>query len=118
MVMGNKCYECGVCCKLFMINLTEAEYKSGSYKTQFDAFEPMDDFVEAEMCGANIIEQKEDGSCIYVNNGNCSIHDKRPQACRAFFCESKNKDFAGMIEKIEEFKRLDNSCCEPILSPI
>jgi len=50
-----KCQMCGVCCKLFLINLTESEYKSKKYKTQFDEFEFIDDFKEAEMCGANIL---------------------------------------------------------------
>ena len=53
-----KCDQCGVCCKLFLINLTEKEYKSGKYKTQFEEFGLTKDFKEAEMCGANIITQK------------------------------------------------------------
>jgi Fe-S-cluster containining protein len=98
-----RCSQCGVCCKLFLINLTEKEYKSLRYKTQFEEFERVEDFSEAELCGANIITQREDGSCIYLENGNCSIHDKRPEACRAFFCDSKNPKFKVMIEKINEF---------------
>ena len=58
------CSECGVCCKLFVINLSEEEYKSGNYKTQFEEFGIISDFREAEFSGANIITQKKDGSCI------------------------------------------------------
>jgi len=101
----HKCFECGICCKLFLINLTEEEYKSGKYKTQFEMFGLVDDFNEAEMCAANIIEQKKDGSCIYLKDGKCSIHKIRPKSCRAFFCTSKSKKFKIMIDKIKESKK-------------
>ena len=92
-----KCAQCGVCCKLFLVNLAEEEYKSGRYKTVFDEF--VEEFEEAEMVGANIIEQKEDGSCIYLEDHKCSIHDERPKSCRNFFCDSKEKRFRKMIVK-------------------
>jgi len=97
-----ECSKCGVCCKLFWINLTEEEYKSGKYKTQFEEFGLEKDFEEAEMCGANIISQNKDGSCIYLIDGKCSIHKTRPQSCRNFFC--KNTKFTNMIKKIKEYK--------------
>jgi len=99
-----KCDQCGTCCRLFAINLTEDEYKSGRYKTQFDFFPPVDDFVEAELTGANILQQKEDGSCIYLKDNKCSIHDDRPRSCREFFCDSKEDRFSSMIEKIRDKK--------------
>ncbi len=102
--MANKCLGCGTCCKLFLINLTEKEYNSGKYKTQFRLFGKVKDFKEAERSASNIIEQKEDGSCIYLKEGRCSIHNKRPKSCRAFFCTSKNKQFKSMIEKIKKAK--------------
>ncbi len=102
--MANNCFGCGTCCRLFLINLTEKEYKSGKYKTQFEMFGLINDFKEAERCAANIIEQKEDGSCVYLKEGKCSIHQIRPKSCREFFCTSKNKRFKGMIEKIKQSK--------------
>jgi Fe-S-cluster containining protein len=99
-----KCAQCGVCCRLFLINLTEEEYGTGEYKTWFDEF--MDDFKEAESAGANILRQKEDGSCIYLENNKCSIHSRRPEACRNFFCSSKNPGFKSMIEQIKQYKRI------------
>jgi Fe-S-cluster containining protein len=97
-----KCKQCGVCCRLFLINLTEEEYKSGRYSTMFDEFVP--DFTEAEMVGANILKQKKDGSCVYLRDGKCFIHSFRPESCRKFFCDSSDPSFKGMIEKIEEYK--------------
>lgn len=100
------CSQCGVCCRLFMINLTEEEYRSGRYKTLFDEF--VDDFQEAELIGANNLAQKEDESCIYLENNKCLIHDTKPQSCRGFFCDSKAENFKVMIKKIKEYKKNHN----------
>ncbi len=98
----SNCSQCGDCCKLFLINLSEEEYKSERYGTVFDEF--VDDFQEAEMVGANILAQKKDGSCVYLKDKRCSIHNFRPISCRNFFCDSDNPQFKSMIEKIKEYK--------------
>ena len=102
------CQQCGVCCKLFVINLTEAEYLSGKFKTVFSDFGMME-FQEAELTGANLLEQKEDDSCIYLQEGKCSIHEWRPQSCRKFFCDSNDPWFQPMIEKIDRAKKIEIS---------
>lgn len=102
--MVHKCLECGVCCSLFLINLSREEYKSGKFKTQFEEFGLIDDFKKVSACGANILKQKKDGSCIYLKANKCSIHKLRPEVCREFFCASKLKKFKNMIEQIEEKK--------------
>ena len=101
--MINNCSQCGLCCGLFLINLTEEEYQSGSgeYKTQFEEFGLLDNFNKATACGANILKQKENSNCIYFKRNKCSIHKIRPQVCREFFCSSKLKKFKKMIEQIE-----------------
>lgn len=109
MAEKDTCNQCGVCCKLFLINLTEEEYKSGKYRLVFDELSEdgvTEEFDEAEQCGANIIAQKEDGSCFYLDSetGQCSIHEDRPKACRNFFCSSDNPQFKNMISKINEYK--------------
>ena len=93
----------GVCCKLFMINLNKEEYESGKYKTIFEKF-GLVSFKEAELTGANLLDQNEDESCIYLQEGKCSIHETRPQVCRKFFCKSKDPWFKPMIEKIDKYK--------------
>lgn len=103
------CEQCGACCNLFLINLDESEYKSGKYRLVFDELGDdckVSDFEEAEQCGANILAQKDDGRCIYLDsdNGSCSIHVDRPNACRNFFCSSDNPQFKNMIFKINEYK--------------
>ena len=99
-----KCSQCGVCCKLFVINLNEEEYRSGKFKTVFEKFGNFD-WREAELIGAHLLAQKEDGqTCIYLQEGKCSIHEVRPQVCRDFFCDSKEEWHQEMIEKINKYK--------------
>jgi len=100
--MIDKCSQCGLCCRLFLINLSKEEYQSGKYKTQFEELGLIDNFCRASACGANTLKQKKDGSCIYTKANKCSIHKIRPQVCREFFCTSKLKKFRKMIDQIEE----------------
>ncbi len=97
-----ECSQCGVCCKLFWINLSKEEYLSKRFKTMFNEFVP--DFEEAELVGANILAQNDDGSCIYLINNKCSIHKNRPVVCTKFFCDSKEEHFQDMIKKINKEK--------------
>ena len=90
------CSQCGVCCKIFLINLNEEEYRSRKYKTQFSEF--ISDFELAEFSGANTLAQKEDGSCNYLMDGLCSIHKTRPLVCRDFFCDTTEERFQGMVQ--------------------
>ena len=90
--------------QIILINLNSKEYYSGKFDTQFKEFGVEKDFSEAERTCSNILSQKEDGSCVYLDSGKCSIHSKRPSVCRKFFCNSKDEKFKGMIEEIEEVK--------------
>lgn len=99
-----KCEQCGVCCRLFYINLNEAEYRSGRYLTQFGKAGAGDDWREVVATGANLLATKPDGSCIYLNGNRCLIHAHRPQVCRQFFCQSKEARFKKMIRIIKQAK--------------
>ena len=99
--MKNNCLQCGTCCRLFLINLTEEEYRSGTYNTQFEEFGLIDNFNNAKLRGANTLKQNEDGSCIYLKNNLCSIHQTRPESCREFCCDSKLKKYQKMIMEID-----------------
>lgn len=90
--------QCGACCKLFLINLNEKEYKSNKFKTIFDEIATLDNFSDTEECGANFVAKKEDGSCFYLENNICSIHKKRPEVCKGFFCTADNIEHAKMRE--------------------
>jgi Fe-S-cluster containining protein len=73
-----------------LINLSKKEYNLGIYQAKFQ--------------GDNLylLDQKADGSCIYLVNKLCSIHTWRPKVCQSFFCNSKNKKFEKMIKIIKE----------------
>ncbi len=100
----DKCNQCGVCCKIFLITLNEEEYRSGRYKTMFEMFGVVEDFEEAQRDGSNILAQHDDESCIYLEDNKCSIHDSKPSACKNFFCKTKDPNFKEMIRQIEEYK--------------
>lgn len=90
---------CGLCCWLFLINLNEEEYCSGSYITVFDDIEIFDDFSKAREYGAHFLKQQKDGSCIYLKASKCSVHERRPAVCRGFFC-------SGVEDKYEEMRNI------------
>lgn len=99
--MANSCNGCGLCCKLFLINLSKEEYQSGKYRTLFEEYGVIESFQEASKCGANLLVQKTDGSCIYLDGTQCSIHADRPRVCRDFFCTSKARKFENMVKIIK-----------------
>lgn len=99
------CECCGVCCKLFLINLDKEEYYSGKYKLQLCNDDQFENFEFIEEFGLNIIKQNEDGSCYYLNNTKCSIHTYRPQVCREFFCKIGGGKFKEMIKQINNAKK-------------
>ena len=105
-ILIRSCSQCGICCRLFLINLTYEEWMSGVYKTELKEFDLDDDFNAVQRYGGNILRQKKDGGCIYLKNNLCSIHKRRPQSCRDFFCRSPSKKFRGMISIIK--KRREN----------
>lgn len=101
------CSQCGICCRLFLINLTYKEWLSGRYKTQLKEFVLDMDFDTVQRYGGNILSQKKDGSCIYLGNNLCSIHKRRPQACKDFFCFPISNKFKGMISLIKKRREKD-----------
>lgn len=102
----DSCDACGICCRLFLINLNEKEYRSGKYLAMFPKADIFDNFPTASECGANIVAQNTDGSCIYLTGGKCSIHSRRPQVCRAFFCKGSEPDLEQMRREIQAAKGL------------
>ena len=102
----NSCIQCGVCCKIFYINLNKEEYLSAKYITIFDGENKIGNFDLAAECGANFLAKKEDDSCIYLKKNKCAIHEIRPQVCRDFFCDSNNLRFVEMKKVLSQYKKL------------
>ncbi len=103
--MANSCKSCGLCCKLFYINLSKKEYQSGKYKTILQDHGIIDNFSLAKECGANLLDKNEDNSCVYLVDNQCSIHADRPDVCRDFFCTTKAKKFEEMVKIIKKADR-------------
>jgi len=103
------CSQCGICCKLFLINLTKKEWKSGKYNTELKEFDSDNKFEIIQKYGGNILRQNKDGSCIYLNKNICSIHNDRPQFCKDFFCSSTSKKYKNMLDTIRKNKILDQN---------
>jgi Fe-S-cluster containining protein len=103
-----ECNMCGDCCRVFLINLTESEYRSGTYQTIFQEYGFIDDFEKVTEIGANFLAKNLDESCIYLKDNKCSIHTTRPQVCRPFCCDSTDFQFKGMIDEIKRFRALDH----------
>ena len=97
-----KCSRCTACCRVLAVSLSEKEYKSGKYRLMFP--HKPGNFEEAELCGSNLIAQKKDKSCFYLEENGCKIHKDRPQCCRKFFCKSKSKKLAKPIKIVKEYK--------------
>lgn len=104
MKKAHLCEQCGICCTLFYINLNEVEYNSGNFRTMFNDSSKTLSYDRAAECGANFLNKKEKGECIYLKNNSCSIHQDRPQVCRAFFCKSNEKEFEKMRRLVVEHK--------------
>ena len=102
------CTQCGICCTLFLINLTKKEWESGKYNTELKEFDLDNKFETIQKYGGNILKQNRDGSCIYLIKNICSIHNERPQFCKNFFCSSTSKKYKSMIEEIKKNKALNS----------
>lgn len=100
--MTNSCNGCGLCCKLFLINLSKDEYGSGKYKTMFQEYGEIENFSQAKSCGANLLAKNADDSCVYLEGDKCSIHAIRPGVCREFFCTTKVRKFEKMVKIIKK----------------
>ena len=98
------CKLSGVCCRIFYINLDEEEYKSKKFKTQFEELGFIENFSDAQEYGANILSKNDDGSCIYLKDNICSIHNSRPKVCREFFCTSTDPKFKDMVSQVNKKK--------------
>lgn len=70
------CDGCTLCCRGDAVFL-HADYGDNiySYKIEFLRGRPM-------------LAHKPDGSCFYLGESGCTIHDRRPVACREFDCRA------------------------------
>lgn len=48
----------------------------------------------------HILAKNPDGSCVYLKNNFCSIHENRPAVCRHFFCSTQAKKYQEMVKMV------------------
>lgn len=73
-----KCNGCTACCKGETILLTNSD-EWWEYETRLV---DRPGRPEPEVA----LAQKEDGSCVYLGEGGCTIYERRPYSCRLFDC--------------------------------
>ena len=86
------CGACRACCRGELIMLFPGDDAS-AYLTQ-EIVSPLDGSVQKALI------QKPDGSCIYLGDAGCTIHDRAPQICKAFDC-------VGLFKKIMSWPKAD-----------
>ncbi len=81
-----KCYGCGKCCN----------FKSNGMRLYVQKFE-LDLIKEETNCEPSL---KSDGTCVYQQEGLCTIHQIRPLGCRTYFSEDPNgHEYQDLYEK-------------------
>jgi len=80
------CGTCTRCCELLAPMLTTEEISSGLYPLSFT--NPTPDQREINPAAGIVITlyRRLEGGCGMFVDGQCSIYDRRPQACRQFDC--------------------------------
>lgn len=94
------------CCYLYPVTLLDAEHELGMYAgntvtltresieqllaTRYNyRFLPQVLLFHGAQESVHILKKTEDGACVYLKGGKCSIYDKRPLICKTYTC---NKD--------------------------
>jgi Fe-S-cluster containining protein len=82
----------GMCCRKWNVPIQESEYAAGAYKAKKVCI------IDGNNCAGERphcinrqyrLDQKEDGSCVYLNeDSTCSIYERRPLVCRNFTCKN------------------------------
>lgn len=99
------CLRCGLCCKDSsykprLILALRSEVRRISKRTGLKPY----DFAEdsGKQTYGYILKKREDGSCIFLRNNNCSIYKMRPLVCRFYPFYLKqvgNKDYVFSFTK-------------------
>jgi Fe-S-cluster containining protein len=79
-----------MCCRIYDVTVSEEERRSGQYQVRQVCSVTnagCDNKGSSCMNRRYFLKKKEDSSCVYLDEDNkCSIHPRRPQACRDFDC--------------------------------
>lgn len=75
------CTQCGACCKVLMVNVTQAEAKSAARRLQLSETAFKEKYIEESQQGQYIISHI---PCHFLSGKICSIYEDRFTECRDF----------------------------------
>jgi Fe-S-cluster containining protein len=75
------CTQCGACCKMLMINVTDEETKSVSQHLQLSIAAFKEKYIEESLQGKMIINSI---PCHFLEDNKCTVYEQRFTECREF----------------------------------
>lgn len=106
MTEENECRKCGHCCWICFVTITEEEAKSGQYITMDCKEEGYSDkkALPKRLVLVKDVDKAVEACWYFDEKTNlCSIYDRRPKACREWFCKGTQ-----VIEKIKSREQTEN----------
>jgi Fe-S-cluster containining protein len=79
-----------MCCSIYNVNITDEEFASGQYDAEaFCKFTEKEcrDLAKPCLNRQYQLAKREDKSCVYLQDHQCSIYDVRPNVCRDYQCQ-------------------------------
>lgn len=97
---GYSCSRCLSCCrfKTIQLNPYEVARLAGNRGISTTGF--IDRFT---ITGGTALQSKEDGTCVFLDTGGCSVHADRPLVCRLYPLV-RHVDFSG----VEKFSQMES----------
>ena len=87
-----QCKNCSACCIGLLVELSIEDYDLWE---EYNLLDELIQYTEINPDESNrwnyefVLKQKEDGSCVFLCNGFCTIYEVRPEVCRAFEYQGK-----------------------------
>lgn len=82
------CGGCTLCCKRSIVALIP------------DLDEPASTYETDKIASVHVLKHKENGDCIYLGPGGCTIYERRPAVCREFDCRGLARRYSMKQWKI------------------
>jgi len=85
------CAGCTACCRRELVVLQPFESPVG-YRTK-ENINPLSGKPE------RVLEHRENGDCVYLGEGGCTIYERRPAMCRGFSCAGLVRSLSAQIPR-------------------
>lgn len=80
------CEECSKCCSARAFLMRGDDVDFFEHKHLLSEEEDATPYWKANAAFTGYVLDRPDGKCAYLEDGKCSVYDKRPLTCRAFSC--------------------------------